>query len=120
MWALLVAWMQFGPPTTVPTQFLGTDVQVYWDVELDGRPETQEWVVNAIGPGPLLGMLRNVQLPGVNGGLCVGPWYDVRPPALRGLPLEAKLEQVRGLTHVTGDGPGVAFSTPLLPPTVCE
>lgn len=117
---VLVALLQLGVPTIVSTLFMDTEVRVYWDVELDGRPETQEWVVNAVGPGPLQGMMRNAQLPGANGGLCVGPWYDPRPTALRGVPLEARLERIGGITHVTGDGPGLTFAEPLLPPTVCE
>lgn len=119
MGTLLVALLQLGVPSIISTTFLGTAVTVFWDVELDGRPETQEWVVNATSPGPLEGMVRTVQLR-PNGTLCIGPWFDPRPEPIRGLNLVGRLEKLRGLTHVTGEGPGLTFAVPLLPPAVCS
>lgn len=126
MTALLLAatLFQAGPSLVFDITFLGRGVKIYHG-EFDGNPATREWVVNATWPGEQQGFFRNVQSPGANHGLCVGPWYDARPEEFHSLATEAHLETINGRTYIMGiaEGPEEGrrryFDAQLVPPNTC-
>lgn len=122
MLALLLA-LQTTTAILYPIDLLGPDTKVI-GAELDGNPATQEWLVDYVGTAdvPHRDMIRTAQQR-AGGVICVGPWHDPRPVALRGLP-EAKsldVQVIDGRTRLEVSLPGRVYWLGFpQPPTTCQ